>query len=228
MSKKHVSGKISASYSVLLWHPPHAHLMYLLWKCHFMLGHGIEGFTLSQIHQKFSHSLEEATALRNQTHLLWEAASPAVGNKLPDSEGQRDGEERSQHRWTEEHVNIFCLLGEQGRSSFHRGNCVYIVIVVCEENAMVCFDSSQMYLLSVNVPASLPHVPNTVLNAFFLNKLFYCALESTAGFLCPIWNGTHMCTHLHVLTPTLHAMKRQCAFTWISFWVFWSLLLEGL
>lgn len=51
--------------------------------------------------------------------------------------------ERSQCRRTEERVNIFCLLGEQSPSSFFcRGNRVYIVTVVCEENAMICFDSS--------------------------------------------------------------------------------------
>ena len=98
---------------------------------------------------------------------------------------------------------------------------MYIVTVVCEENAMICFDSSPNVPVSVNVPASLPPVPNTVLNALFLNKLFYCALESTTGCLCPIQGHTrahtrahtHTCTHTHTQTNTLHPMNRLNAFS---------------
>lgn len=190
MSKKHASGKINASYIVITIEPsPHilddAFILenaILCWKT------GIEDFTPSQLHQKHSRSLGEAAALRIGL------PSPVTGGlSCPEKHGAgRTGPwkpERSQHGWTEEHVNIFRLLGQQGWPSFFsRGNRVYIVTVVCDENTMICFDGSLLvYLLSVNVPASLPRVPNTVLNALFLNKLFYCALENTADCLCPVW-----------------------------------------
>jgi hypothetical protein len=77
--------------------------------------------------------------------------------------------------------------------ALHRDNCVCVyvcvcvVTLVCGGNAKVPLTASQMYLLSMNVPALLlPCVPNTVLDALFLNKPFYCALENVAVCLCPI------------------------------------------
>lgn len=127
---------------------------------------GIEGFTVSQLHQKFSGSWkrpEEATSPKESDSLFVRGSLTCHWKQTVRLWGPQRLERKKPVLLNWEHVNIFCLLGEQGWSPFHRGNCVYIMTLVCEENAMVCFDSSLAYVLSVNVPASLPHVPNTVL-----------------------------------------------------------------
>lgn len=128
MSKKHVSGKINASSIVITTEPsPHTLDAFILENAILRWDTGIEDFTPSHLHQKYSHSSGEAMALRIRL------TSPVTGSlSCPQKQAARlTGPwrpERSQPCWTEEHVNIFCLLGEQGWSSFFcRGNCVYIV-----------------------------------------------------------------------------------------------------
>ena len=150
MSKKYVSGKNKCClycYNHWTLSPPHAWCI-CFGKCSFMLNDWHWRLTPSQPHQKLPCPLEETSALRNQTQrLLREAVSPALTNKLPDWQGRGDLKDASTAGLRSFHVNIVCLLGEQGWSSFlYRGNCVCFVTVVREENATICFDSS-------------PHVP---------------------------------------------------------------------
>lgn len=72
--------------------------------------------------------------------VLWEAACPALGNKLPAGEGHRDLKEASMLDWGP--CKYLLPSWWIWTIIFHRGNCVYIVTVVRDENAMVCFDSS--------------------------------------------------------------------------------------
>ena len=65
-----------------------------------------------------------------------------------------------------------------------------------------------MYLLSVNVPASLPPVPNTVLNALFLNKLLLCIGKHYWLSLSHSGTHRHTRTNTHTHTNTLHPMNR--------------------
>lgn len=72
MGRQHVSGKISASCAVITMEPSPTHLVHLFWKCYFMLNTGIEDFTPSQLNQKTSCSLEEASTLRTQADISCE------------------------------------------------------------------------------------------------------------------------------------------------------------
>lgn len=110
----------------------------------------------------------------------------------------------------------------KGCSSFFcRGNCVCIVTVVCEEMQWFASTAPHVYLLYVNVPALLPHVPNTVQNALFLNKLVIVHWR-TAGCFCLIRKTPHAHTN------TLHPVKRWSAASFSSFSVFWRILLGDL
>lgn len=143
MSKKHASGKRNASYIVITIElSPHTLDALTLENAILCWETGTEDFTPSQLHPKHSCSWGEAVALRIRL------PSPMRGSlSCPEKQGARQTgprrPERSQHGWTEERVNIFRLLGKQGWSSFFcRGNRVYLVTVVCEENALICFDGS--------------------------------------------------------------------------------------
>lgn len=141
MSKKHVSGKINASYIVTTINPcPPTYLMHLFRKMPFH-AEWVALKTSPPTTQKLSRSLEARGPQESDSYLL--RGSPSCPSKQAArlTGPRRPG--RSRHCWTEESVNIFGLLGEQERSSlFRRGNRVYIVTLVCEENAMICFDSS--------------------------------------------------------------------------------------
>lgn len=141
MSKKHVSGKINASYIVKTINPCPLHTWCIcLGRCHFMLSEW-HWRLRPQTHQKFSRSLEARGPQESDSSLLRGSPSCPYKQAASRTEPWRPG--RSQHCWTEGRVNIFGLLGEQERSSlFCRGNRVYIVTLGCEENAMICFDGS--------------------------------------------------------------------------------------
>lgn len=126
-----------------------AQRMHLFWKSYFPLRDWHWRLYSFPANEKTPCSLDEASALRTQTHISYERQPQS----LLETSCQMDRAVETwpkPARWTEERVNSLCLLGEQGWSSgfvfvfffFCKGNRVYIVTVVCEENAMICFDSS--------------------------------------------------------------------------------------
>lgn len=81
---------------------------------------------------------------------------------------------------------------------FHRDNsvCVWCVCVLwlyfAKKIQKFASTASEMYLLSMNVPALLRHVSNTVLDALLLNKLFCCALGKCCSLSLPHSEGPHI------------------------------------
>lgn len=128
---------------VITTEPSPTHRMHLFWESYFLLRDWHWRFYSFPANEETPCPLNEASALRTQTH-IWQPQSLLETSFQMD----RAAETRLKPaRWTEERVNSL-LPSWWTRMitffffSFCKGNRVYIVTVVCEENAMICFDSS--------------------------------------------------------------------------------------